>query len=286
MKDTLKLKDYINYISNDLEDAGVSEPINTAKLIVSHVLKVNKMELFFVDTVTKAQKRRIEKIVALRKKHIPLQYITKEVEFLNGRYKVNSDVLIPRYETEQLADIVTKDINNNQGHDLKVLDLCTGSGVLGISIANNTTSCVTISDISSKALKVAKHNATKNNAKVNIVKSDLFKNIEPAKFDYIVTNPPYIKTVDLKSLERQVKDYEPITALNGGNDGLYFYKQILEHISDYLYNNGTLYMEHGIGQEKDIIKLCKDAGFTQVDAIKDYNNVSRFVVAKNLAEER
>lgn len=274
------LKQMLLAIENDLTDSAIENSENEAKLIASFVLKVNKMELFFDRVLTKKQERQINKIVLLRKKHIPLQHIFKQVEFLNGKYYVNKNVLIPRFETEHLADIVVKDIKNNYTTP-KVLDLCCGSGVLGISIAQNTTALVTLSDISTKALKVAKKNAKANKASVTLVKSDLFSSIAKGSiFDIIVSNPPYIKTGDLNGLDKEVKNYEPIIALNGGSDGLYFYKKIIEKSKDYLSENGTLYFEHGLGQENDIKQLLEHNGFNNIKVIKDFYNINRFIVGK------
>ena len=172
---------------------------------------------------------RIEK----RKMHIPLQYIINKQNFYGLDFYVDESVLIPRYDTENIVDRIVKDCKENKC--LSVLDLCTGSGCIAVCLKKNGFEKVYAADISDKALAVAKHNAKLNNADIIFLQSDLYENFpKEIRFDIIVSNPPYISTDEIARIEKQVRDFEPKLALDGGRDGLDFYKKI---IKIHLFNN-------------------------------------------------
>ena len=213
---------------------------------------------------------RIEK----RKMHIPLQYIINKQNFYGLDFYVDESVLIPRYDTENIVDRIVKDCKENKC--LSVLDLCTGSGCIAVCLKKNGFEKVYAADISDKALAVAKHNAKLNNADIIFLQSDLYENFpKEIRFDIIVSNPPYISTDKIAELETQVKDFEPKLALDGGKDGLDFYKKILKLSKDFINKSGRLYLEIGYDQAKEVVDLAKKEGYYNIEIIKDLSGRDR-----------
>ena len=202
----------------------------------------------------------------------PLQYALGYAEFYGIRLSVNENVLIPRPETELLAEKAISLVKDKEYTNC--LDICTGSGAIAIAVAKNTTAHVLASDISVGALEVAKANAISVGAKVNFVESDLFGGVE-GKFDLITANPPYIPTADIDGLESKVKDHEPKLALDGGKDGLDIYKRIADTLDTYLAEGGTLLLEFGIGQEGAMREIYSAY---DVEIINDFENIPRIAV--------
>jgi protein-(glutamine-N5) methyltransferase, release factor-specific len=213
---------------------------------------------------------RIEK----RKEHIPLQYIINKQNFYGLDFYVDESVLIPRYDTENIVDRIVKDCKENKC--LSVLDLCTGSGCIAVSLKKCGFEKVYAADISDKALAVAKHNAKLNNADIIFLQSDLYENFpKEIRFDIIVSNPPYISTDEIARIEKQVRDFEPKLALDGGRDGLDFYKKIINLSKNFLNNKGRLYLEIGYDQSKDVVDLAKKEGYDNIVIIKDLSGRDR-----------
>lgn len=218
---------------------------------------------------------RIEK----RKKHIPLQYIINKQNFYGLDFYVDESVLIPRYDTENIVDRIVKDCKENKC--LSVLDLCTGSGCIAVCLKKNGFEKVYAADISDKALAVAKHNAKLNNADIIFLQSDLYENFpKEIRFDIIVSNPPYISTDEIAKIEKQVRDFEPKLALDGGRDGLDFYKKIINLSKNFLNNKGRLYLEIGYDQSKDVVDLAKKEGYDNIVIIKDLSGRDRGISMK------
>ena len=207
-----------------------------------------------------------------RSEGTPLWYVVGNTDFYGYKINVNENVLIPRPETEELCSLAISLINK----DNKVLDLCTGSGAIAITIKKKTDAIVTAVDVSSEALSTAKENAQENNAEINFIKSDMFTNLSET-YDFILTNPPYVKTADLKELQKEVQ-FEPTLALDGGLDGLKFYKIIAEKGYQYLNDNGVILAEFGIGQAKDIVNIFASTNqYKNIQIIKDLNGVERII---------
>lgn len=218
---------------------------------------------------------RIEK----RKKHIPLQYIINKQNFYGLDFYVDESVLIPRYDTENIVDRIVKDCKENKC--LSVLDLCTGSGCIAVSLKKCGFEKVYAADISDKALAVAKHNSKLNNADIIFLQSDLYENFpKEIRFDIIVSNPPYISTDEIARIEKQVRDFEPKLALDGGRDGLDFYKKIINLSKNFLNNKGRLYLEIGYDQSKDVVDLAKKEGYDNIVIIKDLSGRDRGISMK------
>ena len=225
----------------------------------------------------KAYLEGIEKI----SKGVPLQHITHSQEFMKMNFYVNEDVLIPRPDTEILVEEV---INiSNKANKVKILDMCTGSGIIAISLAKYIkNSEITAVDISPKALRIAKLNAKNNNVeeKITFIESDLFNNIVKEKYDIIVSNPPYIKNEVIKSLDKEVQK-EPYIALAGGEDGLEFYRKIINQGFEYLKFNGYLCLEIGYDQKKEVIDIINsEEKYSETYAKKDLAGNDRIIIAK------
>ncbi len=254
--------------------------------IISYVLDMPQNKLNLLDEDFKVSHNKISKIKNIIKKvyvkNIPIQYILKKVYFYNEEYIVNKNVLIPRPDTEILAKNAIDYIN--KFNLCNMIDMCTGSGCIGISCAKNSNiNKVLLVDISNKALRISKKNIKLNLAidKCKIKKSNLFSKIsDKNKFDLIVSNPPYIKRDVLKLLDESVKK-EPIIALNGGVDGLDFYRRILENAKDYLNDGGYIMFEIGYDELNGISKIILNYNHYEIiENIKDYSGNDRVVICR------
>lgn len=210
------------------------------------------------------------KLTDKRRERIPLQYITGQQEFMGLSFKVNEDVLIPRQDTEVLVEAALSKVKGKS-----VLDMCTGSGCIAVSLALlGEPLKVTASDKSGAALLLAEENAKKLGADIDFVKSDLFENIRGI-FDVIISNPPYISEAEMRNLEPEVKEHEPSAALWGGMDGLYFYRRIVSSAPAYLKCGGELFFEIGYNQGDEVWRLMEQHGFKNIKIIKDYSGLDR-----------
>lgn len=221
----------------------------------------------------------LEEGISMLNKGIPLQYIVGNVEFYNYTFNVDNRVLIPRFETELLVDKLIKRVRNKYNKKIDILDLCSGSGCIGITLDKELDANVLCSDISSDALEVLGENKKLNNSKVKYVLSDLFSNIDGV-FDVIVSNPPYISYDE--EIDDIVKNNEPSISLYASSCGLYYYEEILKNISKYLKKEYIIAFEIGYTQGEDIINLVyKYLGDVIVEVEKDYNLRDRFVFVSN-----
>lgn len=212
-----------------------------------------------------------------RSRHIPLQQILGNREFMGMEFDVNEHVLIPRQDTEVLVERALKLLRDGQS----VLDMCTGSGCIIISLAKNRQLKKAVgADISADALSVAKGNAIKHKADITFVKSNLFENIGDGEYDMIVSNPPYIETAEIERLMPEVRDYEPRIALDGGADGLDFYKRIVWDAKNFLKPEGYLVFEIGYNQKNSVCGLMKEAGYTDVEASCDLAGLPRVCLGR------
>lgn len=222
-----------------------------------------------------------EKFVRLKERRIegePLQYILGEQYFMGLRFLVNNNVLIPRADTEILVYKVLEVLNNKSG--TKILDMCTGSGCIAISLAKSMNDIkVCASDISAHAIMLARENAKINDVDVEFYTSNLFEKIPEQKFDIIVSNPPYISENEMKELAKDVL-MEPKLALDGGEDGLKFYREISKEAIKYLSDDGILVFEIGYNQAKAVTNILKELSYKDIELIKDYSNNDRVLIAK------
>ena len=227
-----------------------------------------------------------QKYFQLINKHIkddtPLSHLVGFEYFYDRKFKVTSDILSPRMETEELVYKVIDYIRKNNLTNIKILDLCTGSGIIGITLKKELEEFdvkILASDISSRALTVAKENASSLEADISFVESDLFSNIQD-KFDIIVSNPPYIANDDKKTIKENVLNYDPHLALFAGEEGMYFYRNIIEKSRPYLNEKGIMFFEIGYDQKEKIITLGENNKFETV-VYKDINGRDRIAVLKS-----
>lgn len=262
---------------NKIEDANL-----IARVLLEFILKIDRNEIIKKQEqeVEKEEEKEYKKAIEKILQGNPLQYITKKQEFMKLTFYVDENVLIPQPDTEILVEEVLK-IAKRENKE-KILDMCTGSGCIGISLANGLENAkITMSDISKKALQIAEKNAKNNNIeeKIKIIESDLFKNIKE-KFDIIVSNPPYIETKVIPTLSKQVQK-EPILALDGGKDGLLFYRKLINEAPLFLKDEGYLCMEIGYNQKEKVIKLAKKEGiFSKIEQVKDLSGNDRVIICK------
>lgn len=265
----MKRKDLLASVIKTLKDNGIEE-IAEAEWIVSLTLGVKRSQVRTNDLVLVSKIEKINEIVKNRITGRPLWYVLGSTDFYGHEIKVNESVLIPRPETEILCEKAIELVNENS----RVLDLCTGSGAIALTIKLAKNCSVVASDVSEKALEVASENFKAHNAEISTVLSDMFLKLE-GKFDLIVSNPPYIKSEDIENLQKEVKEFEPITALDGGVDGLEFYRIIAEKAKDFLNENGVILLEVGIGQAEQVKELF--IGAKSIEIVKDYEDIDRIV---------
>ena len=265
-------KTLLEKVSSVLEKGGIDTV--DAEWIVAKACGIKRSEISSKILVTKEQSE-LAYDYAKKRLEQPLAYVFGDADFYGYVFKVGKGVLIPRPETEELLMHALSDINS----DSSVLDLCAGSGALGITANLKKGAKVTLVDVSDTALEYIKLNAKNLGAKVDVVKSNMFTEIQ-GKFDVILSNPPYIKTSDISSLDKDVQK-EPLLALDGGVDGLDFYRKIADNSYKFLSDNGVIYLECGIDQASDIKRLFEEKNqFEKINIIKDINGVDRILKIK------
>lgn len=263
------------YVKDELLKSGIDDS-SEVDWLIAEALEKNRAEIKLLSKITNDDFNRIKVITDERKKRKPLTKIMGKTEFYGLEFKVNENVLSPRMETELLVEKVIL----NCGKNTKVLDIGTGSGAIAVSVAKFSEAKVSAVDISEKALEVAKENAKRNNVKVNFVLSNLFSNLKKnSKFDIIVSNPPYIESKEIELLDEEVKNYDPLISLDGGEDGLRFYREIIKKGYEYLKKDGILLFEVGESQARKVKNLMKK-DYEDIQIIKDYNNIERIVIGK------
>lgn len=261
-----------------LQEAGIVDAKNDAWLLLAMVCKVDHTYYYMhmEEELMPEQQDEYRVVIRKRAEHVPLQYITGEQEFMGLPFKVNSNVLIPRQDTETLVEEALKVIRPG----MKVLDMCTGSGCILISILKNVLNVEGVGcDISKQALIVAKENAKLNNVVATFERSDLFDHVTET-FDVIVSNPPYIRTEEIATLMPEVCQFEPVGALDGKEDGLFFYRKMIAESSKYLNPNGVILFEIGYDQGQDVSLMLKEAGYQDVQIVKDLAQNDRVVIGR------
>jgi len=276
----MKIKEILEYGKNNL--IGKEESFRLSKVLLKHLLKVNDsyISINFDEDINFEIEEKFKEGIKLLNNGKPLQYITNNQEFMKLNFYVDSNVLIPQPDTEILVEEVLNILEKNS-EKKKILDLCTGSGAIGVSIAKYTKCYITMSDISKKALEIAEKNALNNEVidKCKFVLSNMFEDIQD-KFDIIVSNPPYIKTNIINTLEIEVQN-EPILALDGGKDGIEFYRIIANNAYKYLNKEGILALEIGYDQKEEVIKLLElEEKYTDIYSKKDLSGNDRIIVCR------
>lgn len=279
----MTIGDWLRHAAETLTESGSPDPQVDSKWIAEDILRMTPSELHFqldraLDAGTYAQ---LETLLKRRANGEPLQYILGGAYFMGLRFSVDKRVLIPRQDTETLAESAIIALRGMKKP--RVLDLCTGSGAIGISIKTLIPSAeVTLADVSRDALDVAHKNAHDLNADVDIRHGDLFKAVGRDQFDLIASNPPYIPRGDIDALQKEVQ-YEPLLALDGGEDGLDVYRRIAKEAPAHLKPKGYVYLEVGIGQADAVLQLIREnIDCAESGVINDLNGVPRVVWARSV----
>lgn len=260
-----------------LESSHITDFESDAWLLFSYCVNMNRTKYIMKmkDDAPDCISQAYEVLLSKRSKGVPVQYLLGTQSFYGYDFFVNENVLIPRADTEVLVNEALK----LAGENAKVLDLCTGSGCIAVSVKlERSDITVSASDISKDALKIARLNADYNNADITFYESDLFGSINE-KYDVIISNPPYIETEEIEKLESNVKDFEPRTALDGGITGLDFYERIFSEAGDYLSEHGVVAVEIGYNQAAAVSDIAGKNGFENIRVVKDLSGLDRVVTA-------
>lgn len=273
----MTLREAYEYGQKQLQLAGIVDADLDAWYLLEFVTGISRTMYYLKmqESVSEEHEVLYRKYIETRATHIPLQHITGVQEFMGLEFLVNQHVLVPRQDTEVLVESVLEVLKP----DMRVLDMCTGSGCILISLMKlhgTSTICGVGVDISKEALKVAQANGKRIGVKADFIQSDLFENVD-GRYDVIVSNPPYIRTAVIEELKEEVKCHDPFIALDGKEDGLYFYRKIVEESGRYLKAGGKLYFEIGHDQGEDVKNLMEQAGFTGVTVKKDLAGLDRVV---------
>lgn len=260
-----------------LEEKQVSDAETDSFLLLEYVTGMNRGQFFLKsrEAAKSEEAKKYDMLLKRRGNHIPLQHITGKQEFMGLSFLVNEHVLVPRQDTECLVELALPYVKGK-----KVLDMCTGSGCIAVSLAalGETGECHA-ADISEKALEIARQNIAENHAEVTLIKSNLFESVS-GKYDVIVSNPPYIPPKVIETLSEEVREHEPRLALDGGEDGLEFYRRITSESKEYLTAGGYLFYEIGCEQAEDVKAIMRNEGFLEVECRKDYAGNDRVVYGK------
>lgn len=261
----------------ELERAEIEEARLDARLLLEYVCHTTRQDLLAHGerVVTEEEGRQYDGLIVKRALHIPLQYLTGVQEFMGLEFQVNENVLVPRQDTEVLVEEAMRFLHDG----MRILDMCTGSGCILLSLLHYSNDCEGVgADISESALAVAKQNAERIGVSeaVRFVRSDLFSDVE-GKFDMIISNPPYIRTDVIPTLMEEVREHEPMEALDGGDDGLFFYRRIIEEAPAYLNGGGQLFFEIGYDQADAVMILLASAGFKDIALVQDFAGNDRVV---------
>ena len=279
-----------NFGRNKLKENSIEDSSFKAEILLQYTLNMNKTEII-INSEKEVQHDLEQKYIAYLDEVIagkPIQYITHKQEFMGLNFYVDESVLIPQPDTEILVEETIRTVTANNkllGQNIKILDLCTGSGAIAISLENYLKNKfeteIIASDVSKKAIDVAKRNARENNAKVKFIISDMFENIKENNFDIIVSNPPYIEKATIITLSKEVQN-EPHLALDGGIDGLDFYKIIAKEGYKHLKSGGYILVEIGYNQKESVSNIFKEYvdKYIEIKCVKDLNGQDRVIEVK------
>lgn len=258
-----------------LKEAEIGEAQLDARLLLEEVCGTDHNTLLCHGDreVSEAEEEQYRKVLEQRAVHVPLQHLLGYQDFMGLRFQVNEYVLIPRQDTEILVEEAMRYLHDG----MRILDLCTGSGCILLSLLHYSNDCEGVGvDISQEALQVAAQNAELLGIKADFLKSDLYEKVT-GKFDLLVSNPPYIERKVIPTLMEEVREYDPYIALDGGEDGLDFYRRIIGGAQDYLKRGGQILMEIGSGQAQAVSGLLREAGFKEIDVCRDFAGLDRVV---------
>ncbi len=272
----------INLSTKYLEEKGIESPRINAELLLADILKCKRLDLYlaFDKPLGEQEKQKYREFIKRRGTFEPLQYITGKIEFYGLELIVNRNVLIPRPETELLVENILQFVNKSS--ESSILDIACGSGNIAIALALNLPSTIIMcTDKSEDALIVAKENAKRHSVsdRIKFIKHDILQEDlnNFGKFDVVVSNPPYISKEEYLTLQKEIKDYEPMSALTDDDDGYTFFKAISAKAVSQLKKNGKLFFEIALGQSEKVIEIMRKNNFENPGVIKDYQNIDRIV---------
>ena len=261
-----------------LKEAEIGEAQLDARLLLEEICGTDHNTLLCHGDreVSEEEEEQYRRALEQRAVHIPLQHLLGYQDFMELRFQVNEHVLIPRQDTEILVEEAMRYLHDG----MRILDLCTGSGCILLSLLHYSNDCEgTGVDISKEALQVAAQNAESLGIKADFLESDLYEKVT-GKFDLLVSNPPYIEREVIPTLMEEVREYDPYIALDGGEDGLDFYRRIIGGAQDYLNRGGQIFLEIGSEQAQAVSELLREAGFKEIDVCKDFAGLDRVVSAR------
>lgn len=274
------VEDALEYAVRSLRAAQIEDAKTDAFLLLEKASGINRsMYVLYKDKeITQEQFDSYKKLIERRAAHEPCQYITGTCEFMGLPFMVNENVLIPRQDTEVMVEQALRLTPGNAD----VLDMCTGSGCIAISMQRHRPDIKPVAvDISEAALKLAMENAGKHRCRISFKRSDLFNDLDrDTKFDVIISNPPYVSDQEYDGLMPEIKDHEPELALKAGPDGLDVYKRLIKDAKSFLKPDGVLLLEIGSGQAAAVASLLKESGFEDIEVIKDYAGLDRVAIAR------
>lgn len=281
----MNYRDLYSYGEKTLTGAGIPDAQLDARLLLEWICGTTRHDMFVHGDMELKEDSilRYQNAIAKRAARIPLQHITGFQEFMGLTFLTGSQVLTPRQDTEILVETAMKHLHDG----MRILDMCTGSGCILLSLLNYSNDCTGVGvDLSQEAIALAEKNSERLELKATWILSNLFTALrEEEKFDLLVSNPPYIRTQEIPFLMPEVKDHEPFMALDGKEDGLYFYKEILKQAPPYLNRGAWVVFEIGHDQGEDVSGLMKEHGLCEVSIIRDYAGCDRVVAGVFLEEK-
>jgi len=294
----MRLLELLKKSTEYLEDAGIDDALSEAEMLVFHVVSMDRLDAYVENPEIKsADSAKVKRLLQRRLKGEPVQYIIGNIEFLGLTIRVGKGVLIPRPETELLVEAVIKTVQGSKfkvqgsqdnveqrtanSEHLSILDLCTGTGCIALSLAREFPDAeVYGTDLSKEALAYARKNVKSNMiSNIRFDQGSLFESAKGKKFDMITANPPYIRRDEIETLQSEIRDWEPVTALDGGMDGMDFYRAILSSAGGFLNSGGYIFLELGYDQADDVKKIAHAEGFREITIINDYAGIGRILKA-------
>lgn len=266
----------LNIAIRNLATKGIENSELDAWYLLSYVSGLSRVNYLLrkKEIIPEQQELKFQQLLERRMEHEPLQYIIGEQEFMGINFVVDQNVLIPRQDTEILVELVLA-----ESKEKRILDVCTGSGCIAVSLAKlGSPKSVTALDISTGALEVARENAVRNQVEIEFIESNMFEKVTHT-YDIIVSNPPYIRKDEINTLMPEVRQFEPMLALDGEEDGLKFYRILAREAKNYLSNEGRVMFEIGCDQAESVTKLLSENGYYNIEVTKDYANLDRVVSA-------
>ncbi len=284
----MTLKELIAEGSTKLTEAGIQDAATDAAYLAEYILNIDRNMRYNHPeyAVDEVMYRRYADALSMRMRHVPLQHITGRQEFMGLPFVVNPSVLVPRFDTEFVVEEALIEVEDG----MRILDMCTGSGCILLSLMNYKNDCIGVGvDLSGEALSVARMNADALSSNVTFYEGDLYdalpQEYREKRFDVIVSNPPYIATDVIPTLMPEVRDHDPRMALDGGADGLSFYRRIIAGAKDYLNNHGKVILEIGYDQGDAVSKILSENGFVNICVKNDYSGNPRAALAEYIRKD-